>query len=102
GAFYKKYGALALSFGMFFVVFRTFAPIVAGMIRVQFKRMVLFSFIGAILWVNILVLSGYFLGRIPFVEKYLEYFVLGLIVCLLLPVVILFIISSRKQNQPLP
>ena len=101
-AFYKKYGALALTLGMFFIVVRTFAPIVAGMIRLHSRRMALYSFTGAIMWVNTLVLSGYFLGRIPFVEKYLEYFILGLIVCLVLPVVIRFMISSRKQKQPLP
>ena len=74
--FFKKYGGFALTVGLFFSIIRTFAPIVAGIIKYPFNRFVTFALPGTILWVNLLVISGYLLGNFPFVKKNLEFIVI--------------------------
>src|SRR5439155_19630260 len=58
--FYEKYGGIALTAGLFFPIIRTFAPIVAGVIKLNFRKFILFTFIGSVAWVLSFVLTGYF------------------------------------------
>jgi membrane-associated protein len=58
--FYKKYGNVALAAGLFFPIIRTFSPIVAGVIRLDFRRVLLFTFLGSVLWITCFVW-----GRLP-------------------------------------
>ena len=98
-AFYQKHGVLALSFGMFFMIVRTFSPIVAGIIGLDFRKMMIYSLIGAVTWISLLVLSGYFLGRISWVEEYLEYVILGMVLTITIPPIIKYF-SGKKNNGP--
>lgn len=87
-SFYERHGGKALIMGRFLPIIRTFAPILAGVIRVDFGKFMLFNFIGAVLWIGSLGSIGYFLGtRFPWVQDYLEYIVIGLIIVTLIPVV---------------
>jgi membrane-associated protein len=89
--FYKKYGGMALILGRFFPIIRTFAPIFAGVVKVEFKRFTLYNFAGSIAWVTSLTLTGYFLGRkYPQLKDYLHYVVLGLIIVTTIPLLIAF------------
>jgi membrane-associated protein len=79
--FYAKHGGMALVLGRFFPIIRTFAPIFAGVVKVDLKKFTLYNFVGSIAWVNTFTLAGFFLGRrFPQLKGYLEYVVLGLIV----------------------
>ncbi len=85
--YYKKQGAFALIMGRFVPIVRTFAPIVAGLIRLDFKKFVLYNISGAILWICSLTLLGYFLGK-SFknqVEQYLGYIIIGFVVITTIP-----------------
>ena len=89
--FYHKYGGLALVFGRFMPIIRTFAPIFAGIVRVNLKHFVFFNFVGAFLWVLTLTLAGYFLGlEFPQIINYIEYIIIGFIIIATGPVVIAF------------
>jgi membrane-associated protein len=55
---------------------RTFAPFVAGASQMTVSRFQLFNFVGALFWVLLLVLLGYFFGNIPFIRQYLNVIVL--------------------------
>lgn len=85
--FFDSYGGLALTAGFFLPIIRTFTPIISGVIKYQFVRFAMFSLLGAVLWANTLVLSGYLLGNIPFVKRNLEFIVVGMILIITLPVV---------------
>src|ERR1700744_2777128 len=61
--FYAKHGGMALVLGRFFPIIRTFAPIFAGVVKVDFKKFSLYNFVGGIIWVTTLTLIGFFLGR---------------------------------------
>jgi len=86
--FYNKYGNIALAAGLFFPVIRTFSPIVAGAIKLNFRRFVLFTLIGSILWISTFVTAGYLVGIMPFLKQYLKFIVIGIIVCVTIPVLI--------------
>src|ERR1700761_4002145 len=78
--FYAKHGGMALVLGRFFPIIRTFAPIFAGVVKVDLKKFTLYNITGSVAWVATFTLAGYFLGRkYPQLKDYLEYIVLGLI-----------------------
>jgi membrane-associated protein len=89
--FYVKYGGMALILGRFFPIIRTFAPIFAGVVKVEFKKFTLYNVIGSVAWVTTLCLSGYFLGiKYPDTKNYLEYIVLGFFVITSVPLLVAF------------
>ena len=87
-AFYKKHGNIALAAGLFFPIIRTFSPIVAGVIKLDFRRFVLFTFLGSVLWIICFVVAGYLVGIMPFLKQYLKYIVIGIIVLVTIPTII--------------
>lgn len=87
--FFIKHGGMALVLGRFFPIIRTFAPIFAGVVKVDFKKFTLYNFIGCIAWVCTFTLAGYFLGiRYPQLKNYLQYVVLALIIITTIPLII--------------
>ncbi len=79
--FYERHGGKTLILGKFLPYIRTFAPILAGVIRVPFKSFLGYNVVGAIAWVCSLTLLGFFLGeKFPGIKDYLEYIILGFIV----------------------
>ncbi len=96
--FYAKHGGMALVLGRFFPIIRTFAPIFAGVVRVDFKKFTLYNFAGSIAWVCTFILGGFFLGRkFPQLKDYLEYIILILIIVTTIPLVIAFV-KKRKTT----
>ena len=91
--FYAKYGGMALVLGRFFPIIRTFAPIFAGVVKMDVKKFTLFNFIGSITWVCTLTLTGFFLGRRypEEIKYYLKYVVLGLIFITTAPLIFAYI-----------
>ena len=77
--FFAKYGGLTIIITRFMPFFRTFAPFVAGMGHMHFGKFTLFNAIGGIAWVCLFLLTGYFFGGIPFVQKHFEIIVLGIV-----------------------
>ena len=97
--FYAKHGGMALVLGRFFPIIRTFAPIFAGVVKVDFKKFTLYNFVGSITWVCTFILAGFFLGRrYPQLKDYLEYVVLGLIIITTIPLVIAFL--KKRTTKP--
>jgi membrane-associated protein len=71
-AFYEKHGGKTVTLGQFLPVVRTFAPIVAGVSKMNRQKFVYFNLIGAFLWALIIPLLGFWLGhRIHNIDKYL-------------------------------
>lgn len=101
--FYQKYGGTALIIGRFVPIIRTFAPIFAGVVKLNFRKFVIYNIFGAFLWVSLLTLTGYFLGvKFPGIINYVEYIIVGLIVVAFLPIAIALLkrwLNTRKQKQ---
>lgn len=90
-AFYVKHGGKTVLLARFLPILRTFAPFVAGIGHMLYNRFVLFSVAGAVLWINSLVLAGYFFGNIPWIKNNLTVVILGIIVLSLLPGVVHYV-----------
>ena len=87
--FYAKHGGMALILGRFFPIIRTFAPIFAGVVKVDFKKFTFYNLAGSISWVSVFTLGGYFLGRrYPQLKFYVQYIVIGLILTTTIPLLI--------------
>jgi membrane-associated protein len=84
--FYEKYGSITIILARFIPFVRTFAPIVAGIGKMNYKTFVLYNIVGGFLWTTIVTWAGYFLGKlIPDVDKYLLPIILGIVVLSVLP-----------------
>ncbi|TSC62067.1 MAG: membrane-associated protein [Parcubacteria group bacterium Gr01-1014_48] len=90
--FYERYGGKAIILARFMPFVRTFAPILAGVGAMNYKRFVFFNVIGAFAWAVGITALGYFLGSIiPSVDTYLFPIVILVIFLSLLPGIIHFI-----------
>lgn len=94
--FYKKHGKKTIILSRFLPIVRTFAPIVAGIVKLDLYKFFIYSFVGAFFWVNSLVLTGYFLGEyVPGIKDYLGYIVIFLIVITSIP----FVYNSIRKKH---
>ncbi|MBA3665439.1 MAG: VTT domain-containing protein [Bacteroidetes bacterium] len=98
--YYHKYGGnLTLVIARFLPVIRTFAPIIAGAIKIEFAKFMLFNLIGAVAWIISLTGVGYFLVQFfPGITNYMGYIFIILIVLTALP--ILRILLKKKEDKP--
>ncbi len=83
--FYDKYGGKTIIFARFVPVIRTFAPFMAGVSQMRYRRFLSFSVFGSVGWVFLMTMLGYELGSVPFVRKHFDAFVLLIILISLLP-----------------
>jgi len=97
-AFYDKYGGVTIIMGRFVPIVRTFAPFLAGVAGMRYRRFLAFNVIGAIAWIASLVYAGYIFGNIPWVKDNLSLIVIGIVVVSLLPAVITFLQERRAQR----
>jgi membrane-associated protein len=101
--FYEKYGAKTIVIARFVPIVRTFAPVVAGVALMNYRRFVTYNVIGGLAWVWGMVLVGYGLAAaIPNVEKRIHKVILVVIFLSILPAVIEFWRERRRAAAPQP
>ncbi len=98
-AFYNKYGWLALTAGLFLPIIRTFAPIVAGIIRLDIRRFLVLTFTGSLIWIISFVSAGYFIGSRPFLKPWINYIVIAFILIVTIPLIIRTIKELKKLRK---
>jgi membrane-associated protein len=90
-AFYEKHGGKTVVLARFLPIIRTFAPFVAGIGVMHYRKFMLFSVLGSVAWITSLSVAGYFFGNIPVVKDNLTVIILGIIVVTILPAISEFI-----------
>src|SRR3990172_8510349 len=86
-AFYEKYGGKTIVLARFIPIIRTFAPVVAGVAEMAYKRFLFFNVFGGAFWVLSMTLIGFFLGQtIPDIEQKIHFVVAIVIVLSVLPI----------------
>lgn len=102
--YYRKQGAFALIMGRFIPIVRTFAPIIAGIVKLDFKKFAFYNISGAFLWITSLTLLGFFLGRSfeKEINDYLLYIIVGFILITTIPLIITYLkrkIGGNRGNE---
>lgn len=85
--FFNEHGKKAIIIARFMPVVRTVIPFICGTTRLDYRTFITYSFIGAVLWVGVISMLGYFLGGFAFVQNNLEYFIFGIIIAANLPLI---------------
>ena len=94
-AFYDRYGGVTIIIGRFMPIIRTFAPFLAGIAGMSYRRFLSYNVVGACLWIGLLVYAGFLFGNIPWVKDNLSLIVIAIVVVSLIPAVTTFIRERR-------
>jgi membrane-associated protein len=102
--FYERNGGGAIIIARFVPFVRTFAPIVAGIVKMDRKKFAYFNFLGCVLWVGSMLLGGHFLQRFIMnqfnfdLKEHLEVIVIGIVVVTTFPVIWKVLVPKKKPK----
>jgi membrane-associated protein len=99
--FYDRYGASTIILARFVPIVRTFAPFVAGVGQMKYRRFIIFNITGGVAWTLIFICAGYFFGGLAIVQKNFTMVIMAIIVISILPMAIEYLraIRNNKKNQ---
>jgi membrane-associated protein len=97
--FYEKYGGFTIIIGRFVPIVRTFAPFLAGVGAMTYRKFLAYNIIGAAAWVASLAYAGYLFGNIPWVKENLAWIVVGIVIVSLVPMVVQFVKERRGPGR---
>lgn len=97
-AFYEKWGAFTIVAARFAPIVRTFAPFIAGIGGMHYRKFISYNVFGAILWVFLFVLAGHFFGNLPVVKRNFHIVIFGVIGVSLIPIVWPWISSKLPRK----
>jgi membrane-associated protein len=96
--FYEKYGGKTIIIARFVPIVRTFAPFLAGVGVMSYRRFLAYNVIGGILWTTLFVWTGYFFGNLSFVKKNFSLVIIVIIVLSVMPGVVEYVRQSRQSK----
>jgi membrane-associated protein len=97
--FFERYGGKTIIIARFVPIVRTFAPFVAGIGAMTYRRFMLYNVAGALLWVGLLTPAGYFFANVPVVKQNFSLVIVGIIVLSTLPAVVEFFREWRRARR---
>ena len=96
--FYARHGGKTIVIARFLPIIRTFAPFVAGIGRMSYKRFSIYNIIGSVAWIATFVLGGYYFGNIPVVKQHLTLVILAIIIISVTPSIVEFLRHRRRTS----
>lgn len=100
--FYERHGGKTIVIARFIPILRTFAPVVAGVAEMGYRKFATYNIVGGIGWVASMTLAGYLLGRsVPNIEQNIHYVVAVVIFLSLLPPLVAWL-RARLRHAPMP
>lgn len=97
--FFDKNGKNSIIIARFIPVVRTIVPFLSGATYVPYKTFLKFSLIGAVLWVAVICLLGYFLGQIEYVKDHLEKFIILIIIIANIPLLKQIFFRKKEADE---
>ncbi len=97
--FYDKHGGKTIVLARFVPIVRTFAPFVAGVGTMDYRRFITYNVVGAFLWTGIFIWLGYFFGNIPFVQENFELVIILIIFISVVPMVIEYVRGRANKEE---
>jgi membrane-associated protein len=101
--FYEKHGGKTIIIARFIPIIRTFAPFVAGIGEMTYRKFATFNVVGGVLWVISFTLAGFYFGNLPAVKENFTFVIVAIIIISTLPGVIEFVrakLRKRAQSEP--
>jgi membrane-associated protein len=96
--FYEKYGGKTIILARFIPIIRTFAPFVAGIGKMEYRRFAVYNITGGIAWVSLFLLGGYFLGSFEWVKNGFHVIIVAIILISITPPIIEFYLARRRRR----
>jgi membrane-associated protein len=96
--FYEKYGGKTIIIARFVPIVRTFAPFLAGVGVMSYRRFLIYNVVGGVLWTVLFVWAGYFFGNLQFVKKNFSLVILAIIILSVMPAVIEYVRAVRERK----
>jgi membrane-associated protein len=96
--FYAKYGGKTIIIARFIPIVRTFAPFVAGIGRMNYRKFWLYNLVGGVSWVAICLVGGYFFGNSEAVKRNFHIVIFAIIFISVLPMVVEFLLALRRRR----
>lgn len=97
-SFYEKYGTRTIIIARFVPIVRTFAPFVAGIGQMHYRRFIIYNIVGGALWNFLFIGAGYFFGNLDVVKNNFSLVILAIIVLSCLPIAIEFIKAKMDRK----
>lgn len=97
--FYEKYGTKTIIMARFVPIVRTFAPFVAGVAEMNYRRFFSFDILGGALWIGSMTIAGFFLGQFEVIRENIEKVALGIVFISVLPILIELIKARREKTK---
>ena len=97
--FYEKYGPMTIIYARFVPIVRTFAPFIAGVGKMRYKKFISYNVVGGFARTSLFVWIGYFFGNLPFVQKYFSSIILGIIFVSICPIIIGWAVEKWKSRK---
>jgi membrane-associated protein len=97
-AYFDRYGGRTIVLARFVPIVRTFAPVVAGVSRMNYRTFVMYNVIGGVLWGAGVTTLGYYLGQIDFVAEHVELILIGIVAVSFVPIG-LELLRQRSGNR---
>jgi membrane-associated protein len=94
--FYEQHGNKTIVLARFVPIVRTIAPFLAGLGKMNYRHFITYNIIGGVLWVNLFLFAGYFLGSLPWVKNNFSLIIIIIIIAFALP---LFFSRSEKKSE---
>jgi membrane-associated protein len=98
-AFYDQYGGITIIIGRFIPIIRTFAPFLAGVAGMSYRRFLSYNIIGGCLWIGLLVYAGFLFGNIPWVRENLSLIVVAIVVVSLIPALTTYLRDRARARR---
>jgi len=99
--FYQRHGGKTLILGRYLPIIRTFAPILAGVIKVEFKSFMFYNIIGGAMWIGTITSAGYFLGQFEIVKNNIDWIILGFVIVTTAILTNTYLIQQRRKKKQL-
>lgn len=101
-SFFEKHGGKAIFLARFVPIVRTFAPFVAGIGKMSYSYFATYNVVGAISWVTLFTLMGFFFGNIPFVKANFEFVIIAIILISVVPMFVEWWKARREARAGQP
>jgi membrane-associated protein len=99
--FYERHGGKTIVIARFAPIIRTFAPFVAGIGKMEYRKFAMYNIAGGVAWVASFILAGFFFGNLPVVQRNFHFVIFGIIIVSLLPTVIEIVRSRMAPSEPI-